>query len=217
MTTKSQEVARHYRFVHEPERCIKCYACEVACKQWHDIPAGSAGLRRVYERTQGLFPDVTRIFLSVACRHCAKPQCVPACPTGALTKDDEDGIVSVDATLCNGCSLCLAACPFDIPRLSADGIVRLCDRCRDRLAEGKNPICNDACPTKALRWEPHRGHAEWSHDETAEAQANAETGDTGLYGEQKIRVKINDAGTWQLRLPTKDRNTPMGNLKEIMP
>jgi anaerobic dimethyl sulfoxide reductase subunit B (iron-sulfur subunit) len=142
-----------YRFVHDPGRCIKCFACEVACKQWHEIPAGEAGLRWVHEKREGVFPDVTRTFHSVACRHCAKPPCVPACPAGALTRRDEDGIVVVNRGLCTGCGECLAACPFDIPRFDAGGIMQLCDRCQDRLAQGKNPICSDSCPTQALRWE----------------------------------------------------------------
>ena len=68
-----------YAFSHDPKRCIKCYTCEIACKQWREIEPGSYRLRKVYEDTVGTFPQVTRTFHSVACQHCEDPPCAAAC------------------------------------------------------------------------------------------------------------------------------------------
>jgi anaerobic dimethyl sulfoxide reductase subunit B (iron-sulfur subunit) len=140
-----------YAFSHDPERCIKCYTCELACKQWKGIAAGTYRLRRVYETTAGTFPQVTRTFHSVACQHCPDAPCVEACPPGALSKR-ADGLVVVEATKCDGCRKCFEACPFAVPAFGPDGELQLCDLCQDRLAAGKGPLCSDVCPTGALRY-----------------------------------------------------------------
>ncbi len=145
-------MGERYVFHYDPSRCIKCYACEISCSQWHGIPAGTFKLRRVSETVEGEFPDIKRIFHSETCRHCAEPACLGACPEGAIMKSEADGIMAVVSDKCTGCRMCLDACPFNIPQFDANGIMHLCDRCSDRLAEGKNPICSDACPTEALKW-----------------------------------------------------------------
>lgn len=143
-----------YAFSHDPQRCIKCYTCEIACKEWRGIAAGTIKLRRVYETTTGVFPSVSRTFHSVACQHCPDAPCMSVCLPGAISKGEADGIVRVDGEKCDGCRKCLPACPFGVPQFDADGILHLCDQCADRLAEGKRPICSDSCPTQALSWCP---------------------------------------------------------------
>ena len=140
-----------YAFTHDPQRCIKCYTCEIACQQWQGLAPGTVKLRRVYEVTSGEFPQVTREFHSVACQHCPDAPCVDACRPRAISRG-ADGVVRVNPAKCNGCRVCQDACPFDVPRFDADGILHLCDLCSDRLAEGKRPMCTDSCPTQALRW-----------------------------------------------------------------
>lgn len=143
---------KRYAFYFEPHRCIKCWACEIACEQWHGIKAGTVKLRKVIEVTAGTFPDVTRIFLSVSCRHCANPPCIKACPTGAINQRFEDGIVTVDSKKCIGCRSCLEACPFGIPQFGEDGIMQKCDMCLERIENGQIPVCVATCPTGALHW-----------------------------------------------------------------
>jgi anaerobic dimethyl sulfoxide reductase subunit B (iron-sulfur subunit) len=91
----------------------------------------------------------------LACYHCLEPACVPACPVDAITKRDEDGIVTVDGEACLGkdnCSLCLEACPYEAPQFGAEenGKMQKCNFCIDRWAEGKKPACVQSCPTWAL-------------------------------------------------------------------
>jgi anaerobic dimethyl sulfoxide reductase subunit B len=141
-----------YIVFHYPERCIKCWSCEVACKQWHGIKAGTVKLRRVEEITSGTYPDVERTFKSVSCLHCPKPRCIEVCPQGAITKRPEDGIVVVDREKCIGCKLCYDACPVHAPQYDEDGLMSKCDLCLERLAKGEVPVCVATCPTGALKW-----------------------------------------------------------------
>jgi anaerobic dimethyl sulfoxide reductase subunit B (iron-sulfur subunit) len=143
---------KQYGFYFDSARCLKCYACEIACQQWHGIKAGTVKLRKVVEVTTGTFPEVTRRFLSLSCRHCAKAPCAAACPEKAITRRIEDGIVVVDSTKCIGCQVCLEACPFGVPQFDADGLMQKCDMCLDRLAKDLKPICAATCPTQALHW-----------------------------------------------------------------
>jgi anaerobic dimethyl sulfoxide reductase subunit B len=145
-------VNKQYGFSFNSQRCLKCWACELACQQWHGIKAGGLKLRRVEEVTRGAFPEVTRNFLSLSCRHCARPRCLAACPAGAINKRDFDGIVLVDSSKCTGCQACLEACPFGIPQFGTDGTMQKCDMCLDRIEKGQTPICAATCPTRALQW-----------------------------------------------------------------
>jgi anaerobic dimethyl sulfoxide reductase subunit B len=142
-------MATQYGFWIEPSRCTKCWACQVACKAWKGIPAGTVSLRRVMDIWTGSYPDVTRTFISLSCMHCEKPACMGVCPTGAISKR-ADGIVLVDQTKCIGCHYCLFACPFGAPQFDTKGLMTKCDYCVDRLAVGKQPACVATCPTQAL-------------------------------------------------------------------
>jgi len=145
-------VKKQYGFHFEADRCIKCWACEVACKQWHGIKAGTIKLRRVIEVSKGTFPNVNRTFLSLSCMHCAKAPCLAVCPAGAISKRIDDSIVVVDRSKCIGCHSCLDACPFGVPQYGEDGTMQKCDMCLERLENGQEPICVATCPTQALHW-----------------------------------------------------------------
>jgi anaerobic dimethyl sulfoxide reductase subunit B (iron-sulfur subunit) len=118
------------------------------------VPAGPASWIRINTIEKGKYPDLFVAFLPVTCYHCLQPACIPACPTDAITKRDEDGIVTVDTEMClgAGCQLCLEACPYDAPQFGSeeDAKMQKCDLCVDRWAEGKKPICVDGCPMWAL-------------------------------------------------------------------
>jgi anaerobic dimethyl sulfoxide reductase subunit B (iron-sulfur subunit) len=142
-------------FYFDQTRCIGCYTCVVACKDWHDVPAGPASWRRVITIERGKYPEPFVAFLSTSCYHCAGPACIPACPVSAISKREEDGTVVVDKEAClgkDGCGLCLEACPYEAPQFGdeEDAKVQMCDFCLDRWAEGKQPICVAGCPTRAL-------------------------------------------------------------------
>jgi anaerobic dimethyl sulfoxide reductase subunit B len=136
-------------------RCTGCYTCTVACKDWHNVAAGSASWMRVKTIENGKYPKPFVAFLSSPCYHCAKPSCVDACPVNAISKREQDGIVVVDREMCLGkdnCGFCLDSCPYEAPQFGAepDAKMQKCDLCLERWAEDKKPICVTGCPTRAL-------------------------------------------------------------------
>lgn len=137
-------------------RCTGCFACEVACKDWHDTPAGPAKLIWITTNERGIYPSLHVSFLIHLCNHCVEPNCVVVCPVHAITKRKKEGIVVVDTKKCIGrdlCQgLCLKACPYKAPQFGAEQNPRMqkCDFCLDRWKEGKKPICVASCPTRAL-------------------------------------------------------------------
>lgn len=147
-----------YGFYFDSTRCTGCRTCEMACKDYKDLPAEVA-FRKVYDYEGGACvlnadgtatTDAFMYHVSAACNHCESPKCFAACPTGAIQKDD-DGIVYIDSEACTGNGACVDACPYGVPILLKDeGKGVKCDMCRDRVAEGKQPICVEACPLRAL-------------------------------------------------------------------
>jgi len=138
------------------DRCMGCFACAVACKDWHDIDAGPAKWIRIKEIEKGEFPNLFLAFLPLLCYHCEDPACIKACPATAIVKRESDGIVLVDQEKCIGkteCgSLCLKACPWDAPQFGPDQNAKMqkCDLCCERLEKEQQPICVEACPMYAL-------------------------------------------------------------------
>ncbi len=93
-------------FYFDQTRCIGCFTCCVACKDWHDIPAGPAHWRRVTPLEEGKFPQPFLAYLSAACYHCEDPLCAVVCPAEAITRREEDGIVVVDREKCQENARC---------------------------------------------------------------------------------------------------------------
>lgn len=132
----------------------------VACIDGHDLPVGVMW-RRVVEYTGGEWtelPDRTyaqnvfSYYMSISCNHCEDPICVKNCPTTAMHKD-EQGIVSVDHDKCVGCRYCEWSCPYSSPQYNKEiGKMTKCDFCVDRLADGRKPLCVEACPMRALHF-----------------------------------------------------------------
>jgi len=146
-------------FYFDQNRCTGCYTCVVACKDWNDIPAGPVSWRKCKTIEDGKFPKPFVAFLTLSCFHCENPPCVDICPTNAITKREDNGIVIADRDLCMGrheCGECLRECPYLIPQFGADRNAKMekCDFCLDRWLQGKRPICVEACPTRALEAGP---------------------------------------------------------------
>ena len=154
--------------------CIGCKACEVACKEWNEIPMD--GLRfsgLSYDNTVGLGhstwrhvkfverpttigrggnapTQMTWQFSSDVCKHCEIAGCLDACPTGSIVRT-EFGSVYVQPDICNGCGYCVVSCPFGvIDRRPDDGRAFKCTFCYDRQLAGEQPACAKACPTGSI-------------------------------------------------------------------
>lgn len=142
-------------FYFDQTQCIGCYACEIACKDWHDVEMGPVGYRHITYIEKGRYPNPYVAYMSDSCYHCTNPDCATACPADAISKRNEDGIIVVDREACLGrdeCGACLEACPYDIPRFGEEENAKMqkCDFCLDRLTAGKDPICVGACPSRCL-------------------------------------------------------------------
>ncbi len=146
-----------YAFSFDSSACSGCKACQVACKDKHNLPVGILW-RQVYEVTGGGWTrhgsawvsDVFAYHLSLACNHCERPICVEVCPANAITQR-ADGIVLIDGDRCLGCRYCSWACPYNAPQYDAvAGRMQKCDLCMDNLDRGVPPACVASCPLRAL-------------------------------------------------------------------
>jgi anaerobic dimethyl sulfoxide reductase subunit B len=161
MTTKATEAGADYGFHFDQTLCTGCKACQVACKDKHDLPIG-VNWRRVVEYTGGSWqtvgntftPNVFSYYVSISCNHCENPVCTQVCPTTAMTQRP-DGTVYVDDDKCVGCRYCEWACPYSAPQFNAaTGHMTKCDLCYDYRESGQDPACVSACPSRALDWGP---------------------------------------------------------------
>ena len=87
-------------FYFDQTRCAGCHACRIACKDWHDVPAGPASWMRINYHEEGPYPNVFASYLISPCYHCEEPVCAFVCPNEAITKRENDGIVVIDQDKC---------------------------------------------------------------------------------------------------------------------
>ena len=138
-------------FYFDLSRCTGCRACQVACKDRNDLP-DHVIFREVQTYQVGAYPTASRFNLAATCNHCERPACVENCPTGACQKA-EDGTVYIDQDACIGCRTCTAVCPYSHPSYDEDRRVSgKCDGCKSFRDNGKNPVCVDACPMRAIEF-----------------------------------------------------------------
>ncbi len=139
-----------YAFEVRLDDCTGCKACVAAChslngldddESWRDMGLLVGTRKEPYLQT-----------VTTACHHCADPACADGCPVLAYDKSDITGIVRHLDDQCIGCSYCILKCPYDVPKFNLKrGIVRKCDMCQGRLAEGEAPACVQACPNEAIK------------------------------------------------------------------
>lgn len=149
--------ANRYAFYFDSTSCSGCKACQIACKDKHNLEIGRIW-RRVFEITGGSWiahenswqSNVFSYNVSISCNHCDRPICMEVCPTSAISKRS-DGIVLIDQTNCVGCGYCQWACPYNAPQLDpASRKMTKCTLCFDYLDAGKPPACVAACPLRVL-------------------------------------------------------------------
>ncbi len=159
-----------------------CVDCIAACHRVHNVPDignRKEEIKWLWEVGYNqAFPDQENKFapeplqdrrVLVLCNHCDNPPCVKVCPTQATWKRD-DGIVMMDYHRCIGCRYCMAACPYGSrsfnwrdPRpyikdielgypTRTKGVVEKCNFCEERLADGLQPACVEACTSGALKF-----------------------------------------------------------------
>src|SRR4029078_12498294 len=153
--------------------CIGCKACEVACKEWNQLPSTNGGRNTLsgdsYDNTRRLdgihwrhvkfieqFTDTRQdrrwLLMSDVGKHCVQAPCLEVCPTGAITRTEFDTVV-IQSDACNGCRDCISACPFGVIEVNpVSGTAQKCTLCYDRLQVGMEPACSKACPTQSIQF-----------------------------------------------------------------
>ena len=201
-------------FFTDTSLCIGCKACEVACKQWNQLPADGYSFTGLsYDNTRTLSSTTWRhvsfverlgagapgaqhhwLMMSDVCKHCSNAGCLQACPTGAIVRT-EFQTVYIQPDVCNGCGYCVPACPYGVVELSPiDHQAHKCTLCYDRLSGGLEPACAKACPTDSIQF----GYLD-ELDKKAEARLaelrQRGVGSARLYGRDEGAAKDeNDAG-----------------------
>jgi anaerobic carbon-monoxide dehydrogenase iron sulfur subunit len=124
-----------------PDKCTGCRLCELACSLKNVEEFNPARARIHVIGFEELFA------LPLMCLQCEKPFCAEVCPSGAIAKEEETGIIRVSNDKCIGCKMCVLACPFgNIVFSSYEKMVVKCGFC-----DGK-PECVAICPTQALEF-----------------------------------------------------------------
>jgi len=143
-----------YAILTDTTLCTGCETCVHACKETYELGRDRAWRWKtnVDDLSSTRFTTIiTRPgsrHIRQQCRHCKEPACVSACLVGALQKTDI-GPVIYDEHRCMGCRYCMVACPYGIPRYKWESpvpYVRKCILCYDRIKQGLQPACTEACP-----------------------------------------------------------------------
>lgn len=149
--------------------CTACRGCQVACKQWHNLPAEKTTNRGTHENPADLSFNTYKVvrmreevidgklqwlFFPEQCRHCIEAPCLETAgepsaiyqdaATGAIIYTAETKALSVDEII--------EACPYNVPRKAPDGTLAKCDMCNDRVQNGLLPACVKTCPTGAMNF-----------------------------------------------------------------
>jgi Fe-S-cluster-containing dehydrogenase component/DMSO reductase anchor subunit len=143
---------QQYAFQVDLDACTGCKACVTACHRLNGLDDDEAETwRSVGLLHGGSSNEPVQQTVTTACHHCVDPACMKGCPVNAYEKDPVTGIVRHLDDQCIGCQYCTLTCPYEVPQFSKRrGIVRKCDMCSDRLAEGEAPACVQACPNEAI-------------------------------------------------------------------
>lgn len=177
------------QFYIDPSRCIGCNACVAACAECDT----HAGVSMIHLETiqRGDSVQTTPII----CMHCEEPACAAVCPADAIKRTPDGVVQSSLKPRCIGCTNCVYACPFGVPKYDAqiDQMMK-CDMCYDRTSIGKKPMCATVCPSQALMY---------GTPEEIAAQRGGTPVNEFVFGGRTIKTKVNlmmPAGTRRLEV-----------------
>jgi formate dehydrogenase iron-sulfur subunit len=152
----SAEVLMSKAILYDATQCIGCKQCESACAQQNELPyddkVAAESIQSEHKYTVVLANNDK--YMRRLCMHCNEPACASVCPVGALHKTAE-GPVVYDVYKCIGCRYCMVACAFSQPKYEWGALnprVRKCIMCPDRVKQGRNTACAEACPTGATKF-----------------------------------------------------------------
>jgi Fe-S-cluster-containing dehydrogenase component len=135
--------------VLDHSRCIGCQACVQACSEC-DTHRGRSMIHLETIQQRDSVQTAPQV-----CMHCEDPICARVCPADAIKKTPDGVVQSSLKPRCIGCSNCVIACPFGVPKFFAEiDQMMKCDLCYDRTSAGKKPMCATVCPSQAITFAP---------------------------------------------------------------
>ena len=120
---------------------------------WEEILGGEFSKRSadknfddIEKSIYGEFENTFMMYLPRLCEHCLNPTCVAACPSGAIYKREEDGVVLIDQEKCRGWRMCVSGCPYKkIYYNWSTGKSEKCTFCFPRIEAGEPTVCSETC------------------------------------------------------------------------
>jgi Fe-S-cluster-containing dehydrogenase component len=165
-------------FFIDPQRCIGCRACEMACAECETNGQQSMIHVDYVDRYINTQTSVQ------VCMHCEEPACARVCPADAIHKDESGVVHSAQTSRCIACSNCVNSCPFGVPfKDEAMDLMMKCNMCFDRTSAGKKPMCATVCPSGALFW--------GTREEMAERRPNSTPVNQFHFGKEIVNTKVN--------------------------
>ncbi len=181
-------------------KCTACRACQVACKQWNQLPAEETEFLGSYENPTRFSPitwtkivfreyedngKVRWLFAKQGCMHCKEAACMMVCPANAIYRTDL-GTVHIDPQRCIGCNYCAANCTYKVIGFDqAKNVARKCDFCLDRISNGEIPACVKTCPTGALSYGDRAGLISQAQKRVAELKKAGKV-NANVYGIEEL-------------------------------
>ncbi len=153
--------------------CTACRGCQVACKQWKNLPAEKTRNVGSHQNPQDLSSKTIRLvrfheardandklqwyFFPEQCRHCLEPPCkyIGNMYCNGIKQDKATGavIMTADTSRMGNKVTSEELCPYNVPRMDAEtGRWVKCDMCLDRVQEGRLPACVQSCPTGTMNF-----------------------------------------------------------------
>jgi len=175
-------------FFVDMQRCIGCHACEMACAECETN--GQESMIHVHYVDRAVSTQTT----VQVCMHCEDPACANVCPADAIHQDDFGVVHTANTSRCIGCSNCVLACPFGVPKKEEKAeLMMKCNMCYDRTSAGKKPMCATVCPSQALYY--------GTREEIQKMRPDSEPVNSFRFGNQTVNTKVTimmPKGTHQL-------------------
>lgn len=155
----------------DTSRCTACRGCQVACKQWNQLPGTQTRQTGTYQNPPDFSHETYKVvrfsegvdektgkpywhFFSDMCRHCVQPPCQVAANNHEIIVDEDTGaVIYTPATANMDFDMARDTCPYDVPRQNpTTKVASKCTMCVDRIKGGLKPACVLSCPTGALEF-----------------------------------------------------------------